>query len=185
MRGNKLINYKNYLTVPQNLSRIYKYTVVLVLALLLLIALSFVSETLYSSEWFVYLMFLLPVLWVLWLICAVLEAKNPVRRLALLWCLIDLAALGMLYQLIGVDYSGVRSGADYLLAIAFFPFILPLMLVGFIMPMLDKVLETLIGGSGYIVHGTSGVFRDWLAMSILSAVLAVIFAVGCRLWRKN
>ena len=162
------------------MTRLFKVTVMLVLALLLLIALSFVSVTLYQSKWFVYLLFLLPVLWVLWLVCAALEARNPVWRLVLLWCLIDLVVLGMLYQLIGVDESNGASGEAPIFVIAFSPFVYAMWVLSFVGHMLDPALDPLIGKSGYFVQGTSAVFRNWLAMSIATAALSAAFAGGCR-----
>lgn len=164
----------------KDMSWSFKVAVVLVLAVLLFIAASFFSVTVNHSVWFVYLLFVLPVLWVLWLVCAVLEARNPAWRLVLLWCLIDLAVLGILYQLFGVDERDGASGEAPILVIAFSPFVYAMWALSFIGNILDPVLEPLIGKSGYLVQGTSAIFRDWLAMSMATAALSAIFAGGFR-----
>lgn len=167
------------------MSRSYKITITLALIVWLFIALAIISETYRESVWFAWLLFSLPVLWTLWLLCAALETKQPMWRLILFWFFIDLTVLVVLCLLrAGTENMSGPSGDDVVMVVAFFPLHLPLLFVAHYMPVVGNGLS-MMASLASNTFGIKGVLSNWLGMSVLSFIPSIIFVGLCHFWRNR
>jgi hypothetical protein len=171
--GNK--NYK--LRKAEAMSNIYKIATTLVLFTLASAAISILIS--YESGWQIGLIFLLPILWTLWIACVIFhKMETQTWKLILLWVLIDLAVLLTNRLMLG-SFHGFDPTVEsvFVLLMEFSPTILPMIPIS-LLPVIGTGLTAIADGASYVLLpiGSVGVLRDWLELSILSAIPSYIFA---------
>lgn len=149
---------------------IYKFTAAIALFTLVLVGLSFLID--YKGAWLLGLLFLMPVLWTLWLVCAVRDKDRKIWQLILLWVLIDITVLGVASLLMGN-----RRDTEIFYTIAFSPLILPVIFGFAFSSVIGAGLSAIAqGGSNLLLLGSfENMLSDWLGFSILSAISSYLF----------
>lgn len=135
----------------------------------------------------VWCLFLLPVMWCLWFLVAVLDERIPKWQLIGLWFGIDLAALVVLRALIAnAQKMTGPPGDDVGVIIAFSPFLLPVILISRAIPIIGSGMAAIGNGAVIILlpekHSNS--IEAWLALSIMTAISCWIFVSICRNLRR-
>lgn len=158
------------------MSKTFKFTATVVLLTLVAVALSILTG--YQSVFLVGVVFLMPVLWTLWIACVMFHKKEAgVSPLVLLWVLIDVLVLLENRSAFG-SFHGVdpKGGSELVWLIEFSPPILP-MIPFFLLPEIGKGLLAIGHGASYIFlpAGSVGVLKDWLELSVSSAISSYVF----------
>jgi hypothetical protein len=163
--------------------RLFKFTVASALLTLAFAGLCFMSG--YKGLGLLWPVLLMPVLWILWLVCVLFDTGRKTWKLILLWILIDIAVLGALTLLVAnMNRASGADGMDYVLVIAFSPLILPVMLVSAFFPVVGNGLFAITRGVSYLLpSGLVGVLSDWLGCSILSAISSCLVVSLCYFWK--
>jgi hypothetical protein len=141
---------------------VYEFVTVIAVLALSLIGFGFLVS--YHGPLLIWFVFLMPLLWVFWLICVVLCPAGKAWWLAFLWMLIDLAVLGTLSLLMAnVGSSHGSDGGDYLLVIAFSPLILPVIFASAVFPAIGNGIVVIVHKiSSQLFSNQVGILSDWL-----------------------
>lgn len=123
------------------------------------------------------LLFSLPMLWVLWIVLAIVGIGS-IKRLIVGWCAIDLFALALLVFLYSsIEHSTGPRGEDIALLIAFSPLVWPVLLLSQVAPKYFMAeYATFVAKS----VGLTTPWSDWLGMSILVFLPSVAVAAASR-----
>jgi|GEM_PF-6588474 len=149
------------------LSRTYTVTATLALYVLVVAGWAWSTTNLIAP---IHVMLLMPLLWVLWIICAALDEKHNLWRPLLLWLLIDMAAM----TIYGCwDYLPKKPGPDSSLVdiFIFFPVMLPAMFA-ISLPVIGDVIANIGDGAIHLLPSRlqHSHISEWVAFSILSAL---------------
>ena len=129
------------------------------------------------------LLFSLPVLWVVWIVLAILECAGSIKKVILAWVVIDFFALAlMIFLTSSLAQSTGPRGDDIALAIAFFPLAWPMILLSQVLP------NGAVAGLPIFISKSLGLvtpYSDWLGMSLLSIVPSVLLVAACRFARAS
>ncbi len=125
-----------------------------------------------DSKFLPYIYFLMPILWMVWLI-AVFRVRGSIWPLVTTWVLIDLLILLTL----GVHALGVKDfcqsiGADFLMLFIYFPVIVP---SSFVLNVIQFNVSSLIGCSGIV-----GALSIWIEMSLMALPQSAIVILLAR-----
>lgn len=125
------------------------------------------------------LLFSLPVLWTLWIGCVLREAGSHAwRRLALLWALIDVAAL-VVMMVLEEALAGMPGpkGDDAAFVFAFSPVILPSLFAALWSETAGAAIAAIAKGAEFIPAASAAkmYFADWIGLSIASAIPSFLF----------
>jgi len=168
---------------------LFKSSVGLTLATLCAAVLCYLSG-LFTGTWIggAFLL-LLPILWALWLCCAVLDRNINVWRLIALWILIDVTVL-VLLSFIHASIAGKNGprGDDIALVIAFSPIFLPMFLASYLSEILGTGISAIGSGAASILLGGNlpkSVISDWISMTTISAIPSYIFVWLLQFWRPK
>lgn len=156
----------------RDISKIFRFTATLSLCTLLALLLGIYVE--YDSIWQVGVIFLMPVLWTLWIACVVFHrVEARMWTLVLLWLLIDSIALSYMRLALG-SFQGVdpKGGSELVWLIEFSPPILLTVPLGFLPELFAMSASKMI-----LPAGSVGVLKDWLELSISSAIPSFAFMI--------
>ena len=132
---------------------------------------------------------LFPLLWLMWLGCAIFvyDGKHDWRYLLRLWVLVDLAILFYLLATWRYDHNVLRSqGVEIGLGLMYFPVVIPTgfvsswLLYGVIGPLFNIDFNT------SILHGIGEVFETWIEFSTVAAIqsyLVIVITHHIKAWR--
>ena len=120
------------------------------------------------------LLFVLPVMWIMWALSAFFEFERAPWTLLLLWGLIDLDALVLLNQLVSNARSAQGPGGeDVAYFVAFSPLVWPALLVAPFVPV------GIFGGIQALMATVtlfSSVVLDWFCFSVVAAIPSLLIA---------
>ena len=160
------------------MSRLFKFTLKLVVISLLVLCISIAFK--FPNFVAVSIFALLPFAWSLWIVCVIrFNREEKVWPLFILWILIDLVAL--LHDRLALgSFHGFdpKGGSELALLFEFSPPILPMITVAMIPGAGEVIGNVLHAASGIILPaGSSGVIRDWIEGSILAATSSLVFVL--------
>lgn len=139
-----------------------------------------------SHDFFLWLIFYLPALWILWIFCAFyVQPKRELRRLLSMWLVIDLSVLLVLMSLAMSTEGGINAqGADMVLFLLYLPIIVPL---GLVAGWLLHIANLSSANVGMLFDSTLGeVFAVWLEFSLIGALQSwILAAVSERFFKKR
>lgn len=160
----------------QRATRIYKFTALITLLNLLIVSALWVTKADFGKLP-IYLLFLLPLFWVLWFVCVIFEKNQPAFRLVVLWLLIDISVFCVMGLLAQGATPGPKSGEDVVYFIAFLPLLLPWFAVISAFPTFGDLLTAINHGASTVLlpNRTTGILTSWLEFSISSAISSVLF----------
>jgi hypothetical protein len=116
-------------------------------------------NTIVQSKSVGFLVFVLPILWLLWIASALLDPRGRLFYLAALWVLVDVMALAIFLSIQSVHGDWNQSqGAESAFAIAYLPF----------MPAMGVFTRI------FPVTGTPGMLGEWATFSMLAALASVL-----------
>jgi hypothetical protein len=151
----------------------FRFSLALSLLTFLISAVSLILGDEIQSQ-IAWLYFLMPVLWCLWIWCAI--RKEATHRLALifLWATINFSILITLISLGGPD-AGQSKGMDMTMLIAYFPVWFPILF-------LDGFFSTHIYSIEHLSGALGGcsTFIAWLEVSIWSAIQSAFIYIVAR-----
>lgn len=127
-----------------------------------------------KSLWLPWLVFMMPILWIMWLICFFMENKVSRNELIFLWILIDIAALCVIMASATFSNNSSRNDSDYLFVIAFSPMILPTLLLLKLFPFLSEGLMKIFKSAMDSFPDSLNIaLQDWLFFSVV-AIISVL-----------
>lgn len=154
---------------------------------LLLFVLSISLHDSQTNKFVPMLVWFLPILWSMWLLCTIVEANKSAGKLIVLWCLIDVTALAVLNLSIGYANSHIGPKGDELVfVIAFLPVLLPVLLASY-----DFAIGTILSAFGkgvafwLIGERINTLLFDWISFSVISAMPSFCFLCFFYFWRKR
>lgn len=170
-----------------SVDNLYKFCFVLGAISLLVTSLAAVDRGA-RSNYFAWVIFLFPVLWVLWILCAwkVRGAYANVKLLSL-WIVISLAILGLFVALAArVDSWGHSQGIDAVVMAAYFPVVVPTIYLVYLFP--SRIGTAISGIPDHLMQTFGGGIGDavalWICFSAVAALQCVLLAGIIRLVSK-
>lgn len=142
-----------------------------------------------SSTYFAWLIFLFPVLWVLWILCACfIHRAYASMKLLALWVAISLAILALFVALAArIESWGHSQGIDTVVMAVYFPVVVPTIYLANLLP--SEYATTLSAFPERLMQIFGGGIGDalalWICFSAVASVQCVLLAGIIRLAKKQ
>lgn len=168
--------------------KIYPFSVILALAGLFLSGIGMLGKG-NNIHLFSYLLFYMPILWVLWNICVfTIKGRWYFFKIIALWLAIDLSIL-FLYIMLANDVPnwGKSRGIEVVMAVTYLPAIIPF---GFVVNVVPSSADTiLLKFSNILIHiagpSVGEALTIWLEMSIVAALQSSCLIGIVRWWARR